>query len=69
MQFNLRGFLSKCVELDAYLQVAGPDIVCLTETHLDPSVGEIALTGYELITRRDREDGRAGGGIAVFALK
>ena len=69
VQFNLRGFLSKCVELDAYLRVAGPDIVCLTETHLDPSVGEIALTGYDLISRRDREDGRTGGGIAVFALK
>ena len=46
VQFNLRGFVSKCVELDAYFQVAGPDIVCLTETHLDPSVGDIALTGF-----------------------
>ena len=66
-QFNLRGFLSKCAELDSYVQIAGPDIVCLTETNLDPSVGEIALTGYSLISRRDRDDGRAGGGIAVFA--
>ena len=69
MQFSLLGFLSKCIELDAYIQVAGPDIVCLTTTHLDHSVREIVLTGYELISRRDREDGRAGGVIAVSALK
>ena len=69
MQYNLRGFLSKCSELDAHVQVAGPDIICLTETHLDPSVGDICLTGYDLISRRDRDDGRAGGGIAVFAAK
>ena len=33
VQFNLRVFFPKCVDFDAYLQVAGPDIVCLTETH------------------------------------
>ena len=69
VQLNLCGFLSKSAELGAYVQVAGPDVVCLTETHLDLSVGDISLTGYELICHRDREDGRAGGGIAVFALK
>ena len=36
VQYNLRGFLSESIELDAYVQVAGPDIVCLTETHVDP---------------------------------
>ena len=69
VQFNLCGFLSKSSELDAYVQVAGPDIVCLTETHLDSSVGDTSLTGYELISRRDREDGRAGGGFVVFGLE
>ena len=69
MQYNLRGFLIQSAELDAYVQVAWPDTICLTETHLDPSVGVICLTGYDLISRRDREDGRAGGGIAVFVAK
>ena len=27
------------------------------------------MTGYDLIFRRDGEDGRAGGGIAVFAAQ
>ena len=46
-----------------------PDIVCVTETFLDASVGDVSLSGYDLISRRDRDDGRVCGGIAVFALK
>ena len=67
VQFNLRGFLSKHAELASYVQLAGPDVVCLTETLLDPSIDEISLPGYRLVLRRDRDDGREGGGVAVFA--
>ena len=32
------------------------------------SIEHLTLTGYTLISRRDRSDGRQGGGIALFAL-
>ena len=45
-----------------------PHMVCLNETFLDESVERIELGGYTMVSRRDRDDGRSGGGIAVFAL-
>ena len=42
--------------------------MCLNETLLDESVTDIQLGGYTLVSRRDRDDGRGGGDIAVFAL-
>ena len=69
MHFNLRGFLTKRAELYVYVQGVEPDIACVTETFLDASVGDMSLTGYELISRRDRDDGREGDGIATFAWK
>ena len=44
-----------------------PMLVCLNETLLDASVESTGLGGYTLISRRDRDDGRSGGGIALFA--
>ena len=44
-----------------------PSLVCLNETFLDVSVKDVLLEGYELIARRDRDDGRKGGGVAVYA--
>ena len=38
-----------------------PSVLRLTETWAD--------TGYKLISRHDRADGRQGGGVAVFALE
>ncbi len=43
-----------------------PHIVCLNATLLDESIERIELGGYILVSRRDRDDGRSGGGIAVF---
>ena len=40
--------------------------MALTETLLDESVGEVTLTGYTLVSRRERRDGRKGGGIVLF---
>ena len=37
------------------------------ETFLDASVEEVPLQEYELVARRDRDDGRKCGGVAVFA--
>ena len=45
-----------------------PAIVCLNETFLDESVEDVSLEGYIMVARRDRADGRKGGGVAVYAL-
>ena len=67
---NNRGFLLKRVELEASIRLmeAAPTFVGLTETLLDQGTKdeELQLTGYKLISRRDRCDGRKGGGIAFF---
>ena len=67
---NIRGFLSHRAELEGQLQMMPslPHMVCLNETLLDESVERIELGGYTLVSRRDRDDGRSGGGIAVFVL-
>ena len=44
-----------------------PHFVGLVETLLTDLVGDISLPGYTLVSRRDRQDGRQGGGIALFA--
>ena len=44
-----------------------PDLVCINETFLYRAVEAIALEGYSLVARRDRNDGRKCGGIAAFA--
>ena len=45
-----------------------PELICINETHLSRTVEHVALEGYSLVARRDRSDGRQGGGIAAFAL-
>ncbi len=64
---NIRGFVSHRAELDARLQLLSgrPAFVCINETFLDESVhdDQIGITGYRLVSRRDRCDGRSGGGI------
>ena len=57
-------------ELEAHLQLnSTPDFVALTETLLDKSVKGPTLARYTLVSRRDRRDGRKGGGVAFFAKK
>ena len=68
-QVNIQGFLSSCAELVARIRTAKvkPSLICINATFLDCSVGEVALEGYVLIGRRDRDDGHKGSGVAVFA--
>ena len=67
---NIRGFTSHRTELQAHLDLNGPkpQLLAINETWLQRSVEEIAVGGYTLVSRLDRRDGRAGGGIALFAL-
>ena len=67
---NNRGFLFSKGELETHLALLNPapTFVALTETLLNKSAGDglVQLTGYSLVSRRDREDGRKGGGVALF---
>ena len=67
---NIRGFLSKAAELQARILMmpVRPSIICLTETWLSPSTARAALVGYSVVVRRDRDDGRNGGGVIIFAI-
>ena len=42
-----------------------PTLICSNETFLDKE--KVDIERYELVGRRDREDGRKFGGVAVFA--
>ena len=66
---NIRGVKTHLAELDGRLRCMPerPLLVALTETWLDASTGAVCLTGYSLISWRDRGDGRQGGGVALFA--
>ena len=67
---NIRGFLSHRAELEGHLRLLpeAPALICINETFLDDSVddGVVFLGGYKLVARRDRHDGRFGGGIICF---
>ena len=68
---NVRGFISRVAELSARLRLmeSKPSVLWLTETWADKGLPSLRIEGYTLISRRDRDDGRLGGGVAVFALE
>ena len=69
LHLNTRGVKAHMAELDGRLRCmpVRPILVALTEMWLDASTGAVCLTGYLLISRRVRGDGRQGGGVALFA--
>ena len=67
---NIQGFTSHQVRLLICLeQLNWPTFVTLNETLLDTSTEYLRLPGYVLVSRRDRRDGRKGGGTAFFVHK
>ena len=68
---NIRGFVSHPAELTGMLRlyIVLPEIVCLNETFLNRSIEDVELEGYSVVARRDRKDGRQGGGVLVFARR
>ena len=67
---NNKGFLRVRAELEVHLEDLGwPTLVALTETLLDNTTEHVELTGYQLVARLDRRDGRKGGGVALFSLR
>ena len=67
---NVNGFRSHADELDACLELLEekPTFVVLNETKLNKTTSdeELTLTGYTLLSRRDRRGGQQGGSIACF---
>ena len=66
---NIRGFISHSTELLGQIELltTKPSFISLNETLLDASIEDLTLSGYTLVSRKDRED-RQGGGIALFCL-
>ena len=46
--------------------VEKPTILCFTETWLNLSVRRLDISGYTVVIRRDRRDGRSVGGVIIF---
>lgn len=71
MFLNIQGLTSHLAELVAVIRLAKhpPSLVCLNETFLDKATEDIQLEGYKMVARRDRSDGRKGGGVAVYACE
>ena len=69
--YNIQGMLSHLPELVASIRLSEtrPSLVCIVETFLDVSVENVDLEGYDEVARRDRDDGRKGGGVVVYACK
>ena len=65
---NIQNFLSHTAELGARIRLASvkPDVICLNETNLQHSHAHVDVEGYVVAERRDRNDGRKGGGVLVF---
>ena len=55
------------MQLEARILLAErrPQILCLNETFLDASVGEVCIADFVLIARRDRDSEK--GGVCVYA--
>ena len=64
---NVRSITPKVDELSTVLQINNIDIACLTETWLKDEISSDVVTvkGY-VSHRKDRSDGRRGGGVAVY---
>ncbi len=57
-------------ELEGNILLNGdkPHVVTINESFLNRAVEEVSLSGYELVSRRDRRDESGFGGVLVFAL-
>ena len=62
---NIRGLLSKLNEITLLLEESNIDILAITETHLDKSIGNktVNIDGYQ-VERHDRD--KYGGGCLLY---
>ena len=66
---NVQSLLPKLPDMRAEMQQNSPDVFCITETNLKPTVPDrmLQIPGYRLF-RQDRVAGRkkSGGGVAIY---
>lgn len=64
---NARSLIGNFVVLKDYLLLHNFSIVAITETWLSPAIDSqlLEIPGYHII-RKDRSDGRRGGGVAIY---
>ena len=65
LQWNIRNFSSNKTSLNLLIESISPHIICLQETWSRPN-DVPKLSGYNIISRKDRINNR-GGGVAIFA--
>ena len=69
----MSGFVSHRATFEGEMKLLEslPALVCINDAFLDKSIsnGMATLGGYNLVARRDRNDGRNGGGILCFAAE
>ena len=68
VSWNCNGLSSKTHELDLLLAQHSPDIFCLCETKLDPTIADNELTKNYTIYRRDQTSGPGRGGGVLIGL-
>ena len=66
---NIQGLRSHVADLVGRIRLATntPHLLCLNETFLDQSIGDVAVEGYDVVARWDRAKER--GGVCVYACK
>jgi hypothetical protein len=64
---NTRSLKLNAAELEARIEIQKPEIIAICESWLDKTIAHIPITGYEVISRRDRATGQNRGGIIVYA--
>lgn len=64
---NIRSLYKNIEEFKIITMFLRPDIFCITGTWLNSNISnlELAIDGYKII-RRDRTDGRRGGGVCLY---
>ena len=63
---NIRSLNGKSDELYAVTSINSVDIVCLTETWLNPSIPDLAVSLSNFVLHRNDRVASAGGGVCAF---
>ena len=63
ISINIRCLLSHKDELEAFLKLHQPHVVLIQETWLNESYESISVSGYRIVSRRDRKTSDNRGGI------
>ena len=63
---NIQCLLAHVAELEYQLEVHRPHVVLIQETWLCKEEKEVQISGYEVISRKDRKDIENRGGILVL---